>query len=151
MLWVIGLILLLALFLSGSKTSKVQYGVASKTLNGEKVRSKAEKHIANYLSSRGISYEYETPVKSKGWLGGKKISNPDFYLPEYNVYVEYWGLVDADDRRVREKYIRTMKWKMKQYYENGIKFVSIYPSNLSNLDWVFRKKFEKVTGYTLPH
>ena len=151
MLWIIGILLLLALFFSGSKTGKVQYGVTSTTLNGEEVKSKAEKRIANYFSSKGISYEYETPVRSRGWFGGKKISNPDFYLPEYDVYVEYWGLVDADDKRVNEKYVRTMKWKMKQYHENGIKFVSIYPSNLSNLDWIFRKKFEKVTGYTIPN
>ena len=73
-----------------------------------------------------------------------------FYLSDHDVYVEYWGLVDADDKKVKDKFVRTMKWKMRQYYEAGIKFNSIYPKNLSNLDWIFRKKFEDVTGYRLP-
>jgi len=71
-------------------------------------------------------------------------------LPDYDVYVEYWGLVDAPDRRTRERYIQNMRKKMAIYYRNNIKFVSIYPRNLENLDWIFRKKFEKVTGFELP-
>jgi hypothetical protein len=40
-----------------------------------------------------------------------------------------------------------MKKKMAQYYSNDIKFISIYPDNLSNLDWIFRTKLKKVTGF----
>ena len=36
------------------------------------------------------------------------------------------------------------------YHKNNIKFISIYPKNLDNLDWVFKKKFETVTGIKLP-
>jgi hypothetical protein len=39
---------------------------------------------------------------------------------------------------------------MARYHELGIKFISIYPDNLKNLDWVFRKKFKQVTGRELP-
>ena len=45
---------------------------------------------------------------------------------------------------------RAMKHKMARYYDLGIKFVSIYPDNMKNLDWIFRKKFHKVTGIVLP-
>jgi len=43
-----------------------------------------------------------------------------------------------------------MKRKMASYYENNIKFISLYPSNFDNLDWIFRRKFRDVTGFELP-
>jgi hypothetical protein len=43
-----------------------------------------------------------------------------------------------------------MKWKMRQYHELGVKFISLYPRNLANLDWIFGKKFKEVTGRDLP-
>jgi hypothetical protein len=77
-------------------------------------------------------------------------ARPDFYLPDFDVYVEYWGLVDVPDEDMREDYIRKMKWKMAQYHNQGIKFVSVYPSNMNNFDYVFPKKFEEVTGINFP-
>ena len=38
---------------------------------------------------------------------------------------------------------------MAQYHRNGIRFVSLYPSNLNNLDAAFRAKLEKAAGRTL--
>ena len=66
------------------------------------------------------------------------------------MYIEYWGMVDVGDERDRAKYVRSMKWKMRQYHELGVKFISLYPSNLRNLDWIFRAKFKEVTGRELP-
>lgn len=132
-------------------TSKPEqkYGITSITQNGEEVKSQAEKHIANYFQSQGIRYLYEKEARSWGIFSSKHISNPDFYLFDHDVYVEYWGLVDTDNEKVRSNYVKTMKWKMRQYHENGIKFVSIYPRNMDNLDWIFRKKFSDVTDYRL--
>lgn len=96
-----------------------------------------------------INYVYEPEAKGKGLFFDYRIGYPDFYLPDYDVYVEYWGLVDADDEWTRERYIKRMKKKMAQYYRNNIKFISIYPDNLKNLDWIFRRKFQKVTGFEL--
>ncbi len=120
------------------------------TWGGEEVKSIAEQKIANYLRNQGIDYLYESETRSKGILFSRGISHPDFYLSDYNVYVEYWGLIDAENKRLREEYVRNMKWKMAQYHRNNIKFISIYPSNLSNLDWIFRTKFRQATGFELP-
>jgi len=79
-----------------------------------------------------------------------KISRPDFYLPQYNLFVEYWGLVDSPDPGTRDNYIRTMRWKMAQYRKNNIRFISIYPSNLNSLDYNFRRKFSEAMGFKLP-
>ena len=80
----------------------------------------------------------------------RRISRPDFYLPDYGIYVEYWGMLGVEDSRVRSRYEQSMKWKMAKYHQNNIKFISIYPNNLGNLDWVFRAKFREVAGYDLP-
>ena len=114
------------------------------------MKSKGEKQIADYFTSQNIRYIYEKEARRQGIIFSKHISNPDFYLPDHDVHVEYWGLVDADIKKVKDNYIATMKWKMRQYYEAGIKFISIYPKNLDNLDWIFRRKFEDITGYRLP-
>jgi hypothetical protein len=79
-----------------------------------------------------------------------KISRPDFYLSQYNLFVEYWGLVDSPDPGTRDNYIRTMRWKMAQYRSNNIRFISIYPSSLNDLDYFFRRKFKEVMGFNLP-
>lgn len=130
---------------------KKEYGVKSVTLRGETVKSIGERRIADYFERNNIRYVYEQEAKVKFLFLSHKISNPDFYLPDYDVYVEYWGLVNADDDWTRTRYVRNMKRKMAIYYRNNIKFVSIYPRNLDNLDWIFRTKFRKVTGFELPN
>lgn len=127
-----------------------QYGTRSTTLTGEHVRSKAEQTIADYLTKQNIVYQYEKTAKTNTILFKESISRPDFFLPDYGVYIEYWGLLNADNSRLRKNYERTMKWKVAQYHENKIKFISIYPNNLDNLDWIFRAKFRELTGFDFP-
>ena len=135
---------------SGKRKSNHQYGVKCVTGNGEEVRSISEQKIADYFSENKIRYVYEKEVRARsGRFSNYRIGRPDFYLPDYDVYVEYWGLVDAEDNYTRKQYVRSMKRKMARYYENNIKFISIYPRNMDNLDWIFKKKFENVTGRQL--
>jgi hypothetical protein len=42
-----------------------------------------------------------------------------------------------------------MKWKIKQYSENGIKFVSLYPWHLNDLEGAFKFEFKKIMGKDL--
>lgn len=128
-----------------------EYGTRSVTLTGQPVRSKGEKTIADYLSHHGIAYYYEATAMTNDWFIFKsKISRPDFFLPQYNLVVEYWGLVDSPDTRLRNEYVRTMRWKMAQYRKNNVRFVSLYPSNISNLDYYFKRKFRETMGFDLP-
>ena len=88
-------------------------GTPSITITGQSVRSKSEKMIADYLTRNNIAYSYEATAMTNDWFIFKsKISRPDFYLPQYNLFVEYWGLVDSPDAGTRDNYIRTMRWKM---------------------------------------
>ena len=128
-----------------------QYGIPSVTLTGQQVRSRGEKIIADYLTYHGVAYYYEAQAMSNDWFIFKqKISRPDFFLPQYNLFVEYWGLVDSPDRRTRNDYVRTMRWKMAQYHRNNIRFLSIYPSDMRNIDYNFRRKFRVAMGFDLP-
>jgi DNA helicase-4 len=127
-----------------------QYGTRRTIKLGVEVRSRAEEQIANYFDSIGLRYQYEKQIETGIWIFTEKVSAPDFYLPDYDVYVEYWGMVNVDNNYDRNKYQRAMKYKMARYYDLGIKIISIYPDNMKNLDWIFRKKFKKVTGIDLP-
>ena len=102
-----------------------EYGHPSMTLRGEVVRSHSEKVIADWLFRRGIRYAYEQPVFDPR---GRRVGVPDFYLPDFGVYVEYWGLVGAD-RRYEERMAR----KMERYLRNGVRVVSLYPGDLRDL------------------
>jgi len=102
-----------------------EYGRPSVTLRGEVVRSHSEKVIADWLSRNGIRYTYEYPAFDRK---GSMISRPDFYLPDYDVYVEYWGLAGTSWR-----YDRRMNWKMAEYHRNGVRYVSLYPRDLCKL------------------
>ena len=126
------------------------YGRESVTLTGVRVRSYAEKTVADYLTGAGIEYQYEKPAKSRRFLSFKQIARPDFYLPEYRVFVEYWGLVGADDEGTRRSYRERMGYKMSQYRRHNIKVVSLYPADLEHLDSAFRTKLRELTSRELP-
>src|SRR5713101_1329700 len=127
------------------------YGIPSVTLTGQQVRSKGERVIADYFTRHSITYYCEAMATTNDWFIFKsKISRPDFYLPQYNLFVEYWGLVDSPDQRTRDNYIRTMRWKMAQYRKNNIRFLSIYPSDMRSIDYNFRRKFRVIAGFDLP-
>jgi DNA helicase-4 len=82
-----------------------EYGIPSVTLTGQHVRSKGERVIADYFTRHSITYNYEAIATTNDWFIFKsKISRPDFYLTQYNLFVEYWGLVDSPDPRTRDNY-----------------------------------------------
>jgi DNA helicase-4 len=68
-----------------------QYGTHSTTKLGVEVRSRAEQRIAEYFDEIGLRYESERELEAGIWIFTEKVSRPDFYLPDYDVYVEYWG------------------------------------------------------------
>ena len=122
------------------------YGKPSKTLRGELVKSLGEKQIADFFFQNRIKYNYEHQVDTSVSAFKDKISKPDFYLPDYSVHVEYWGLVDAADRETRQNYEKEMHWKKEEYKRNGIKLISLYPWNLNDLEGSFKAEFRKILG-----
>ena len=67
---------------------------------------------------------------------------PDFYLPEFDLYIEFWGMDTAD-------YKIGMLKKQQLYQQEGKRLVSLYPAEKPRLDAVLRTKLSRY-GYTLP-
>lgn len=83
------------------------------------MRSKSEKWIADALFLHSIPYVYEKSLDI-----GKYTFKPDFYLPEFDIYLEFYGLISDTE------YNRTHKWKKKMYGRHKIRCVPIYPRHI---------------------
>ena len=57
------------------------------TFSGERVKSVEELMIANFLFLNGVNYEYEKPYPH-----GDHMYRPDFYLPDYDIWLEHFGI-----------------------------------------------------------
>lgn len=62
------------------------------TLKYEEVKSYGELDIANFLASNGINYIYENAYKFDTRTSKYGQYYPDFYLPDYDIYIEYFGI-----------------------------------------------------------
>jgi hypothetical protein len=114
---------------------KTDASLKYRTLKGELVRSLSEKFVADFFYSNGIKYEYERPLV----LDGEKIK-PDFYLPTYNTYVEFWGLLEDSN------YFNAFKWKVEKYNSHKIRFIPLRLEDLPVLEKNFETKLKTVLG-----
>ena len=67
-----------------------------KAEGGQAFRSEGERRIATTLDQYGIPFVYEkmVPVNDNGNI---RTLRPDFYLSEFNLYIEYYGRVGNQD------------------------------------------------------
>lgn len=105
-----------------------------------RVRSRSERKLIHFFENHNIDYVYEPCLV----LDGIKLS-PDFYLPQYKVYVEFWGLAYTNAR-----YRRTMHAKKELYRKHNIPVISVYPKQLSDLERKFPVIFISVVGKEFP-
>lgn len=87
----------------GSKISNQQnyQGRFFTTLKGEKVRSKSERDIADWLYRHNIKYVYEPEINIKDFS-----FKPDFYIPPANLYIEH---VSNKSYKMEDKEIQLRK------------------------------------------
>lgn len=62
------------------------------TFQGETVKSFEELKIANFLYMNGIEYKYEEAFDTSIRSSNYKPYKPDFYLTEYDITIEHWGI-----------------------------------------------------------
>jgi hypothetical protein len=105
-----------------------------------------EGRIGRYFVENGVRYEHETVATRDRRVFRRMLAKPDFYLPDYGVYVEYWGMAHAGP-----DYARQMRRRMAVYNAHNIRFVSIFPEDLGKLGLVFRARFREIAGFELPH
>ena len=101
--------------------------------DGTLVQSDGERIIAEWLSTHGIVFRYDNRFRIiKGYA-----IRPDFYLPEYDLYIEYWGMDTLD-------YQIGMLEKKKLYQQAGKKLLSFYRSEKVDLP---RLLFERLSHH----
>lgn len=122
-------------FLDSLDTYVMFKGRSIRTEKG-RVRSRAEKKIVIFFEKHNISYVYEPKLT----LNNIRL-HPDFFLPQYGIYVEFWGMINES-----QVYRKTMKLKKRLYRKNNIPVISLYPRHIKNLEKCFPLLFHKATG-----
>ncbi len=95
------------------------------------MRSLSEKYIADFLLMNKVSYQYEKHIN----LEGHDIK-PDFYLPTYDLYLEFWGMLEKPD------YFEKFKWKVDMYNKHKINFIALNFDDLPDLRNRFGAKLQ---------
>lgn len=109
--------------------TRVEVHKTIRTTDGTLVQSDGERLIAEWLAARNIVYRYDDRLRI---IAGRQV-RPDFYLPELDVYIEYWGM-DTLDYRIG------MLIKQQMYQHAGKRLISVYPKDKDNLDAVLGEK-----------
>lgn len=106
------------------------------TLLGEHVKSYGEMHIANFLLEHGVKYVYESeyPVNTRTEEYGQYY--PDFFLPDYGIYIEYFGVnrqgevpvywAGKNGKSAAEVYQESMRWKRNLHKEHGTTLIEFF-------------------------
>ena len=102
-----------------------------RTLKNERVKSMEEVAIANFLFLHGVEYEYERPYPFKNGDPARKAYRPDFYLTDYDIYLEHFGVNRAGrlpwlSPIEEKKYQEEMRWKRRLHREKGTKLLETY-------------------------
>jgi len=109
--------------------TQVELNKSVEARDGTLVQSEGEKRIAEWLTAHALTYRYDNKFR----IIGEFQIRPDFYLPELDIYVEYWGLDTP-------QYKMSMYKKQTLYQQEGKQLVSIYPKDLSALDSIMKTK-----------
>jgi hypothetical protein len=115
--------------------TQVELNKTIEARDGTVVQSAGERTIADWLTARGIAYRYDAKYR----IIGEFQIRPDFYLPELDVYIEYWGLNTP-------QYKMSMYKKQVLYQQEGKRLISVYPADLPRLDTLLRTKLQ-LFGY----
>lgn len=106
------------------------------TIQNEMVKSYGEMDIANFLLQNGIRYIYEEPYKIDTRTSEYGQYKPDFYLPDYDIYIEYFGInrsgqvpfyfSGSHGMTATESYHASMYWKREMHRTNNTTMIECY-------------------------
>jgi len=110
---------------------KVRYRIPTKHEEPKKdgVRSEYEKKVRAYLEEKGYKYEYERPLVVALENNTVTTYRPDFYLPEFKLYVEVNGMEGDPEAD------KTYELKKHTYKRNDINCSVIHKKDLASDKW----------------
>lgn len=132
------------------------------TVNNETVKSYGEMDIANFLMQNGIQYIYEQPYEIDTRTSEYGQYHPDFYLPDYKIYIEYFGInrngevppyfKSTSEMTATEAYRASMEWKRTIHREHQTTMIECYAYEKleGNLLDVLKEKLEAASVVLTP-
>jgi len=90
--------------------------------DGHMVRSRGEAMIDALFYEKRIVHAYERLVPVE------QIMYCDFFLPEYDLYIEFWGMESNPKYKVRKEK------KLEIYRQNGLRLVEVRDEHINNLE-----------------
>lgn len=118
--------------------------VERRNLNGDLVRSYEEVLVSNFLTEHGVKFRYERPYEERTADRKHQQYRPDFYLPEYDIYLEHFAL----DRKGRPpenwgNYSESVQWKRQLHRDNGTNLIESHSWEIGDLQFdVLRRQLE---------
>lgn len=112
--------------------AEVEAAKRLRTVDQVAVQSRGEKRIGDWLAQHHIAYHYDERIR----LAGDLAIRPDFYLPEFDLYIEYWGM-DT------EEYVDNMRKKQFLYQRDHKKLISLSWRELDNVEAVLAEKLSR--------
>lgn len=109
--------------------TQVEINKTIEARDGVAVQSEGERRIADWLTAHGVAYRYDAKFR----IIAEFQIRPDFYLPELDAYIEYWGLDTP-------QYKMSMYKKQTLYQQEGKRLISVYPQDLPRLDGLLSAK-----------
>jgi DNA helicase-4 len=102
----------------------------------ERFKSQEEVLIANFLFRNQIEYQYEEKYQYKTASKMFGQYKPDFYLPEYDIYIEHFG-IDKNGKvpdwfkgdgtkTAQEKYSEGIEWKKAEHLANKTTLIQTF-------------------------
>jgi hypothetical protein len=117
--------------------TQVELNKTIEARDGTVVQSAGERRIADWLTAHGLAYRYDAKFR----IIGEFQIRPDFYLPELDVYIEYWGLDTP-------QYKMSMYKKQTLYQQEGKRLISVFPADLARLNALLAAKL-RLFGYAV--
>lgn len=100
-----------------------------RTLQGELVKSYEECEVANFLYRQGVAYQYEANYAINTAGPDYKAYQPDFYLPDYGIYIEHFAVNEHNQTPVfidQKSYLEGMEWKRALHHKHHTPLIETY-------------------------
>lgn len=114
-----------------------EYGNRTKkTKDGRLVRSLSEKIILDYFFDNYIRVVYEKSIPYINEKGEEKELHPDFYLVDYDLFIEFNGLTT-------KAYLKTKKYVNEIYAQKGLKVEILESKDLDDIETTMDRILDK--------